>query len=409
MFFAHRFSHRSSGPLKGDKIRLCPMSMALVASNGNGGGTGAGAGAGAGAAPSNPNYRLRLNPNQDHKPDNYDDLRLEFTPLLFSSLERYLPPNLLNVPRDAKYKYMRDILRRYSTEGERTRDQKHREYRQKIISNYQPLYRELYTLNPATFFVQSFLKAFSASDKNKDESIRSIMSEPTPGVYTFDMLQPRFCEMLLSEVENFEKWVHETKFRIMRPNTMNKYGAVLDDFGMESMLEKLMEDFVRHISKIFFHDVGGYSLDSHHGFVVEYGMDRDVELGFHVDDSEVTLNVCLGKQFTGGELFFRGVRCEKHVNSETHPEEIYDYAHFPGRAVIHRGRHRHGARATTSGHRINLLLWCRSSVFRELKKHQKEFLSWCGECQREKQARLLQSVAAKKMELLLVDGDAAAS
>ncbi|KAI3720077.1 hypothetical protein L6452_20987 [Arctium lappa] len=387
---------------RGKDSSLPPMSMALVAvGNGNGNGTG--------PAPSNASYRLRLNPNQDHKPDNYDDLRLEFTPLLFSSLERYLPPNLLNVPRDTKYKYMRDILRRYSTEGERTRDQKHREYRQKIISNYQPLYRELYTLNPGTFFVQSFLKAFSASDKNRDESIRSIMSEPIPGVYTFDMLQPRFCEMLLSEVENFEKWVHETKFRIMRPNTMNKYGAVLDDFGMESMLEKLMEDFVRHISKIFFLDVGGYSLDSHHGFVVEYGMDRDVELGFHVDDSEVTLNVCLGKQFTGGELFFRGVRCEKHVNSETHSEEIYDYAHFPGRAVIHRGRHRHGARATTSGHRINLLLWCRSSVFRELRKHQKEFLSWCGECQREKQARLLQSVTAKKMELLLVDGDVASS
>lgn len=45
-----------------------------------------------------------------------------------------------------------------------------------------------------------------------------------------------------------------------------------------------------------------------------------IYLGFHVDDSEVTLNVCLGKQFTGGELFFRGVRCEKHVNSETHAE-----------------------------------------------------------------------------------------
>lgn len=386
---------------RGRDSSLAPMSTALVAAaNGNGNGTG--------AAPSNASYRLRLNPNQDHKAENYDDLGLEFTPLLFSSLERYLPPNLLNVSRDTKYKYMRDILRRYSTEGERTRDQKHREYRQKIISNYQPLYRELYTLNPSTFFVQSFSKAFSANDKNRDESIRSIMSEPAPGVYTFDMLQPRFCEMLLSEVENFEKWVHETKFRIMRPNTMNKYGAVLDDFGMESMLEKLMEDFIRHISKIFFLDVGGYSLDSHHGFVVEYGMDRDVELGFHVDDSEVTLNVCLGKQFTGGELFFRGVRCEKHVNTETHPEEIYDHAHLPGRAIIHRGRHRHGARATTSGHRINLLLWCRSSVFRELKKHQKEFLNWCGECKREKQARLLQSVAAKKMELLVGQGDGGA-
>lgn len=30
---------------------------------------------------------------------------------------------------------------------------------------------------------------------------------------------------------------------------------------------------------VFFSDVGGSSLDSHHGFVVEYGMDRDVELG----------------------------------------------------------------------------------------------------------------------------------
>lgn len=39
-----------------------------------------------------------------------------------------------------------------------------------------------------------------------------------------------------------------------------------------------------------------------------------------MDDSEVTLNVCLGKQFSGGELFFRGVRCEKHVNTETQPE-----------------------------------------------------------------------------------------
>ncbi|CAI9300626.1 unnamed protein product [Lactuca saligna] len=386
---------------RGKDTSFPPMSTALVAeTNGNGNGTG--------SAPSNASYRLRLNPNQDHKAENYDDLGLEFTPLLFSSLERYLPPNLLNVSRDAKYKYMRDILRRYSTEGERTRDQKHREYRQKIISNYQPLYRELYTLNPSTFFVQSFSKAFSANDKNRDESIRSIMSEPAPGIYTFDMLQPRFCDMLLNEVENFEKWVHETKFRIMRPNTMNKYGAVLDDFGMESMLEKLMEDFIRHISKIFFLDVGGYSLDSHHGFVVEYGMDRDVELGFHVDDSEVTLNVCLGKHFTGGELFFRGVRCEKHVNTETHPEEIYDHAHLPGRAIIHRGRHRHGARATTSGHRLNLLLWCRSSVFRELKKHQKEFVNWCGECKREKQARLQQSVTAKKMELLVGQTDGAA-
>lgn len=30
---------------------------------------------------------------------------------------------------------------------------------------------------------------------------------------------------------------------------------------------------------VFFADVGGSTLDSHHGFVVEYGKDRDVDLG----------------------------------------------------------------------------------------------------------------------------------
>lgn len=43
--------------------------------------------------------------------------------------------------------------------------------------------------------------------------------------------------------------MNEVKFRIMRPNTMNRYGAVLDDFGFEAMLDKLMEGFVRPISK----------------------------------------------------------------------------------------------------------------------------------------------------------------
>ncbi|KAJ9548929.1 hypothetical protein OSB04_021472 [Centaurea solstitialis] len=364
-------------PAHSDSDRLDASSSSVTfAPTSNGNGIGNGNGNGIGSVPMmNSNYRLRLIPHKNHQPESYDDLRSEFTPSLFSSLERYLPAHLLNVPREAKYRYMRGILRRYSSEEDRKRAKKHKVYRQKIISNYQPLHKDLYQLDATTFFVPSFIEAFMPSDSNKDQSIKSIMSEPAPGVYTFNMLQPRFCEMLLAEVENFEKWITETKFGVMRPSTMNKYGVVLDDFGMESMLHKLMEDFIRHISKVLFADVGGYSLDSHHGFVVQYGLNRDVEMGFHVDDSEVTLNVCLGKQFSGGELFFRGVRCDKHVHNEALPEEIFEYSHVPGHAIIHRGRHRHGARPTTAGSRVNLLLWCRSSVFRELKKHNRGYAS----------------------------------
>ncbi|KAM1186797.1 hypothetical protein COP1_015900 [Malus domestica] len=352
-----------------------------------------------------PSPRLRLNPNNDHNPDNYDDMQLDFSPEIFTSLERYLPASMLGKPRYDKFKFMREILLKYFPPGERNRVQKHREYRQKIISNYQPLHRGLYSMQPAATFVTAFLKAVS---ENTEESFRRIMSEPSPGIFTFEMFQPRFCELLLSEVEHFENWVNEAKFKIMRPNTMNKYGAVLDDFGLETMLDKLVESFIRPISKgVFYPEVGGATLDSHHGFVVEYGDNRDVDLGFHVDDSEVTLNVCLGKQFSGGELYFRGTRCDKHVNSGSQSEEIFDYAHVPGYAVLHRGRHRHGARATTSGHRINLILWCRSSVFREMKKYQKDFSSWCGECLLEKKERQRKSIAATKQELLRRDGESA--
>ncbi|KAG2589009.1 hypothetical protein PVAP13_5NG352100 [Panicum virgatum] len=355
--------------------------------------------------------RLRLNPNAEHKPQDYSDVRGEYAPAVYSALERHLPPSLLDADRDVKLHFMRDILARYWPQGERNKVQRHKEYRQRILHLYKPLHEELYNMHPSTFFLPTFLEAVRS---NSEESFRSFMTEPIPGVYSFAMLQPTFCEMLLEEVENFEKWVHAMKFKIMRPNTMNKYGAVLDDFGLEAMLNQFMEQFVAPISRVFYPEVGGGTLDSHHAFVVEYGKDRDVELGFHVDDSEVTLNVCLGKQFSGGELYFRGIRCENHVNSETQHEMtrctcgavfwiIWCCSAY---AVLHRGRHRHGARAISSGLRINLLLWCRSSVFREMKKYQKDFPTWCGECQREKRGRQSQCVKATKMAFLRGAGGA---
>lgn len=61
----------------------------------------------------------------------------------------------------------------------------------------QRLHVELYNMHPTNFFVPSFLKAIN---ENTEQAFRNIMSEPSPGIFTFEMLQPRFCEMLLAEV-----------------------------------------------------------------------------------------------------------------------------------------------------------------------------------------------------------------
>ncbi|CAM6105754.1 unnamed protein product [Calypogeia fissa] len=336
--------------------------------------------------------RLQRTPTVGHKPDRYDDLEdLEYPAALYSAMEQYLPTHLLSSSRDKKISFLERILAKYRPNGERAR--KHREYRERIRHNYQPLHQELYALDPEQFFERTFLDAVK---EGTEEAFRKILTEHSPGVFTFTMLDPKFCSMMLDEVEHFENWAQEAKVKVMRPNTMNNYGAVLDDIGMEGMLNDLMTSYINPIAAVLFVNVGGASLDTHHGFVVEYSMDRDLDLGFHVDDSEVTLNVCLGKEFDGGELFFRGVRCDKHVNGESRPEEVLEYSHVPGRAILHAGRHRHGAKAITAGQRTNLILWCRSSEFRELKKYQRDFSSWCGECLMKKKERRRRLSNAKR-------------
>eukprot|EP01027_Heterolobosea_sp_BB2_P014306 GEZU01020565.1.p1 GENE.GEZU01020565.1~~GEZU01020565.1.p1 ORF type:complete len:157 (+),score=42.37 GEZU01020565.1:514-984(+) len=105
-------------------------------------------------------------------------------------------------------------------------------------------------------------------------------------------------------------------------------------------------------------------IDDHHSFVVEYGMDKDLGLDFHTDDSELTINLCLGKSFKGGNIYFRGLR-----NDPTTYNEYDEYSHEVGRAIIHDGTHRHGALPIVSGERFNLIIWMRSGPYRERQKH----------------------------------------
>ncbi len=77
-------------------------------------------------------------------------------------------------------------------------------------------------------------------------------------------------------------------------------------------------------------------------------------MGFHYDESEITLNVCLGKKFSGGSLYFSGLL----EDPKTHNEN-FEYFHTPGKSLLHIGKHRHGANNIESGERVNLIVWFR--------------------------------------------------
>uniref|UniRef100_A0A0D3EKC3 Fe2OG dioxygenase domain-containing protein n=1 Tax=Oryza barthii TaxID=65489 RepID=A0A0D3EKC3_9ORYZ len=353
-----------------------------------------------------PLVRLQAVPNEDHVPDNYGDGpdELGITPAVYQALERHLPPDLAGAPAEVKRYFMRSVLRNYvPSPSQRIRTQNQREYRERILSAYQPLHPELYTNDPSTFILPAFLQAING---NTEESITSIMMEPAPGVFAFPMLKPSFCQMLMSEVNNFLRWAQSANQSIMRPTSLDRHGrgAALSDFGLQEMLDNLMKDFISPMSTVLFPEVGGNTLDSHHTFVLEYG-EADGARGFHVDDSEVTLNICLGKHFTGADMYFRGIRCGNHVNSGTHDEEYFVHPNVPGQVLLHHGSHRHGVFSVTSGRRVNMVMWCKSmlatlfsSVFREMKKFMTDFSGFCRECQFQRTARQVQHL----QELTLV-------
>eukprot|EP00698_Gefionella_okellyi_P009158 TRINITY_DN2306_c0_g2_i1.p1 TRINITY_DN2306_c0_g2~~TRINITY_DN2306_c0_g2_i1.p1 ORF type:complete len:345 (+),score=48.46 TRINITY_DN2306_c0_g2_i1:95-1036(+) len=93
----------------------------------------------------------------------------------------------------------------------------------------------------------------------------------------------------------------------------------------------------------------------------------------HHDHSDITLNVCLGESFSGGELCFARdpLVANEVVNSLNLGEAAKDLRssallsdmlyqalpHKVGQAYIHSGCHLHGARPITKGTRYNLVCW----------------------------------------------------
>jgi hypothetical protein len=204
-----------------------------------------------------------------------------------------------------------------------------------------------------------------------------------PGIWAIQVLDPEWCIGFAEEVIRFEAWALSAGVSLSPPNTMNRYGLILDTPDETPRLDLTgVRNALSPVAKKLFPEVGGGELDSHHGFVVQYRMDGDRSLGFHADDAEVTMNLCLRGSFEGGDLWFEGRRCFQHHDDASQPDEFFQVTHRPGVALLHAGAHRHGARAIQKGHRENLILWMRSERRRQAEDPalgmQDQCPEWCG-------------------------------
>ncbi|XP_004690867.1 PREDICTED: 2-oxoglutarate and iron-dependent oxygenase domain-containing protein 2 isoform X5 [Condylura cristata] len=175
-------------------------------------------------------------------------------------------------------------------------------------------------------------------------------------IYRLPVFTAPFCQALLEELEHFE----QSDMPKGRPNTMNNYGVLLHELGLdEPLVTPLREHFLQPLTALLYPDSGGGRLDSHRAFVVKYAPHQDRELGCHYDNAELTLNVALGKAFTGGSLYFGG-----YFQAPSALAKPLEVEHVVGQGVLHRGGQLHGARTLSTGERWNLVVWLRASAVR---------------------------------------------
>jgi len=246
------------------------------------------------------------------------------------------------------------VLRPRATRGGATEAQAwwdaHEDLFARAWAEYGVLHPECYTFN-YEYVDPSLIEAIRA------RSFQSILTEVAPGqhglngAYRFKLFTPEFCMMLMEEVDH----INNSQIPMRRPNGMNRFGNILDDFGFKCLFRSLATEIVEPLAlEMWPQWVGKGECCEQYGFVVRYKIGEDLNLAEHTDTSNVTLNLCMGKEFEGGELYFKGVRYTESAKSQ----EKFDVSHVPGEAVIHLGGHYHAAQSIRAGDRQNLILWC---------------------------------------------------
>mmetsp|Transcript_62000 Transcript_62000/g.134411 ORF Transcript_62000/g.134411 Transcript_62000/m.134411 type:complete len:566 (-) Transcript_62000:110-1807(-) len=217
------------------------------------------------------------------------------------------------------------------------------------------LYPELFE-TPAKWRDEWLEPSFREAIKlNTPEAWRAILQEHLTGeVFSFKIFTDLFLQKLTAEIFNF----YESGLTARRPNSMNNYGIILNEIGLEPLIDELQR-MLQPLGELLWPGPGSV-WDGHHCFIVRYRSGEDLGLDMHTDDSDVTFNICLGMDFKGAGLQFCGL-----MGAANHRKHTYTFQHVKGTCVCHLGRKRHGADDISEGERLNLILWNHSSAYRQ--------------------------------------------
>jgi len=184
--------------------------------------------------------------------------------------------------------------------------------------------------------------------------ILSVVTEEMPGVFSFKCFRRAFCYELIEEIERRAGATGSTN--------LVSYACVLQDIGFQEAIDRFCEVVITPIAELLFPRQGGNTGADHRAYIIKYAAGEELALQKHMDMSDVTLNINMGKAFTGGETYFDGWQrvTDSGSTTKTHSYEgkRQKYVdHNLGSALFHAGTQVNGTERITGGEKWNLIVW----------------------------------------------------
>eukprot|EP00698_Gefionella_okellyi_P025047 TRINITY_DN904_c0_g1_i1.p1 TRINITY_DN904_c0_g1~~TRINITY_DN904_c0_g1_i1.p1 ORF type:complete len:322 (-),score=34.04 TRINITY_DN904_c0_g1_i1:854-1819(-) len=206
----------------------------------------------------------------------------------------------------------------------------------------------------------NFLDKATAEKLSESADLRTCLTHPIPGVWSGRLFDPSYCQRLI------ERCISATLLYQDLAPLLSIKGLPIDKVLTAS--ESFMGPLTDILNRCFVEKLHpSMHLELQTAYVICYTEKGDREHPAHQDASDLTLNVCLGQQFTGGRLKFAAnpaamvqVRGEpdSKLDMKFMPElAFHTVDHEVGRCHIHSGAHIHGATVLESGSRYNLICW----------------------------------------------------
>src|SRR5262245_36893108 len=148
---------------------------------------------------------------------------------LLAELLQHMPVDVRSRPPEERRSWLQRAARHLREE--RQKEAAARAFRDAVRTEYPPLHSELFELR---------------GWRTKPPEL----AELGPGVFAFEIVPPGVCGALLEELAHIERWAQERGLSITRPNSMNRYGLILDDVGFKTALDEMMHRSEEHTSEL---------------------------------------------------------------------------------------------------------------------------------------------------------------